>query len=184
MTNRWIYDKVNDLVNKHGTRNPEILIKALKINLVYMEATQALLGMYRIILRNRYIFIPNNVGSLKNTVLAHELGHDQLHRKECMGGASFHESRIFHDTSRYEMEANIFAAHLLIPDEDILSIIKYASSDRSLANELGVDINLLNLKISEMAKMNLLDLEQRNILRPTSTFLKDYRPLDDDWDVF
>lgn len=184
MTNKWIYDKVNQLVRKYGTRNPEELIRDLNINLIYMNATNSLLGMYRVILRNRYIFIPNNVGSLKKTVLAHELGHDQLHREECVGGASFHESRIFHSTSRFEMEANIFAAHLLIPDEDILSMIKYASDDRELANELGVDINLLNLKVSEMAKMNLLDLEQANILRPDSTFLKDYRPLDDDWDVF
>ena len=80
------------------------------------------------------------------------------------------------------MEANVFAAHLLISDEDIISMIKYAQSDRELAYEIGVDLNLLNLKISEMAKMNLLDINQQNSFVPDSTFLKDYKPLDDDWD--
>lgn len=79
------------------------------------------------------------------------------------------------------MEANIFAAHLLIPDEDIITMIQYAKNDRELANELGVDINLLNLKISEMAKMNLLEIEQSNLQRPDSGFLKNYKPRDDDW---
>ena len=36
--------------------------------------------------------------------------------------------------------------HLLISDEDIISMIKYAQSDRELAYEIGVDLNLLNLK--------------------------------------
>ena len=77
MSNKWIYDKVNSLVKKYQTRDPEKLIKMLNINLLYMNPTNSLLGMYKVILRNRFIFIPNNVGSLKKTVLAHELGHDQ-----------------------------------------------------------------------------------------------------------
>jgi len=59
-------------------------------------------------------------------VLAHEIGHDQLHRKECVNGASFHESRIFSPLNHYEIEANIFAAHLLIPDDEVIeAMIQY-----------------------------------------------------------
>ena len=141
MGNKWIYDKVNHLVKKYQTRNPD----------------------------------------LRKTVLAHELGHDQLHRKECVKGATFHESRIFNPCDRFEIEANIFAAHLLIPDEDVITMIKYSESDRELADELGVDINLLNLKISEMAKMNLLEIDQSKLQLPDSRFLKNYKPRDDDW---
>lgn len=180
MTNKWIYDKVNRLVRKYQTRDPDDLISCLNIHLKYMAATESLLGMYRVILRNRFIFLPNNVGSLRKTVLAHEIGHDQLHRKECIKGATFHESKIFSPTNRYEIEANIFAAHLLIPDEDVISMIKYARNDKELADELEVDINLLNLKISEMAKMNLLDLDQSKLQRPDSGFLKTYKPVDSD----
>ncbi|MFM1582357.1 ImmA/IrrE family metallo-endopeptidase [Helcococcus ovis] len=179
--NTWIYNKANRLVKKYGTRNPEILIKELNIKLYYMGATSRLLGMYRIILKNRFIFIPNNLGTLTKTVLAHELGHDQLHRKECEKGASFHESSVFNFTSKYELEANIFAAHLLISDEDIYSMFKYRENEYNVASELGVDINLLNLKISEMAKMGLLNINELYCHRPDSTFLKNYRPLDDEW---
>ena len=173
MRNGTIYQKVAALIKKHQSRNPEILIKKLNIRLQYISSTSALLGMYRVILKNRYIFIPDNLGSLKKMVLAHEIGHDQLHRKECVNGASFHE-----------IEANIFAAHLLIPDEEVIEMIRYGQSDQELANRLCVDINLLNLKISEMAKMNLLDIDVSKIERPKSDFLKNYQPLDDEWDIF
>jgi len=83
-----------------------------------------------------------------------------------------------------EIEANIFAAHLLIPDEEVIEMIRYGQSDQELANRLCVDINLLNLKISEMAKMNLLDIDVSKIERPKSDFLKNYQPLDDEWDIF
>ena len=62
-------------------------------------------------------------------------------------------------------------------------MIRYEQSDQELSNRLGVDINLLNLKISEMAKMNLLDIDLSQIERPKSDFLKNYQPLDDDWTI-
>ena len=34
MSNKWIYDKVNSLVKKYQTRDPEELIKLLNINLI------------------------------------------------------------------------------------------------------------------------------------------------------
>lgn len=183
MANKWIYDKVNKLINKYKTRDPDELICALNINIQYMNSTKSLLGMYRVILKNRFIFLPNNVGSLRKTVLAHELGHDQLHRYECIKGATFHESKIFNPTNLYENEANIFAAHLLIPDDSVIDMIKFAKSDKEIADSLGVDINLLNLKVAEMVKMNLLDLEQWKLECPESGFLKNYKPRDDDWNI-
>lgn len=180
MVNKWIYDKVNRLVRKYQIRDPDELIDCLNIHLKYIRATESLLGMYRVILRNRFIFLPNNAGSLRKTVLAHDIGHAQLHRKECIKGATFHESRVFSPTNRYEIEANIFAAHLLIPNEDVITMIKYAKSDKELADELKVDINLLNLKILEIAKMNLLDLDHHKLQRLDSGFLRNYKPAGSD----
>lgn len=39
-----------------------------------------------------------------------------------------------------------------------------------------MDLNLLHLKISEMAKMKLLPMAEYQTDRPDSTFLKDYEP--------
>lgn len=181
MSNKWIYDKVNKLVTKYKTRDPMDLIEVLGIKLHYIESPKKLLGVYQVILRNRIILLADNIGSLKNTVLAHELGHDQLHRQYCIDGAAFHENSIFNPTDTYEIEANIFAAHLLIPDEDLIEVMRYEKNDRHMAYELGIDINLLNLKISEMVKMKKLPMDINYIENPKSKFLVDYTPANDDW---
>ena len=60
---------------------------------------------------------------------------------------AFHEVSIFRELNHYEIEANIFAAHLLIDDKEIIRLLENGFvSDRSLADELGVEINLVNLK--------------------------------------
>ncbi|MDO5028105.1 MAG: ImmA/IrrE family metallo-endopeptidase [Bacillota bacterium] len=181
MANKWIYDKVQDLVAKYQTRDPEDLAQRLNIKIKYIADTKSLLGMYKVLLKNRYIFIPSNLGYLKNTVLAHELGHDQLHRNYCKDGASFHESKLFNPSNQYEIEANIFAAHLLIRDEDVFAYLKEGLTDRDLALKLGVDINLLNLKISELVKLKFLPLESLRVQRPSSQFLKTYKPAEKSW---
>ncbi len=181
MNNKWIYDKVHLLVKKYKTNNPRELIDEMNIMLVPLENTKALLGMYNVIQRNRIIFLAENVGNLEKTILAHELGHDQLHRKVCIKGRAFHENKIFNESSIYELEANIFAAHLLISDKDIINVLKEEKTDKEMAGELGVDINLLNLKISEMAKLRLLPFDDIRTERPKSDFLKDYVCEDDDY---
>lgn len=179
MINRKIYNLVNQIIKRFHSREPEEVLKGLGIKLLVIGETRNLLGMYKIIERNRFIFLPRNVGGLKRVVLAHEIGHDQLHRKYCLEGATFQENKIFNPTTKYEMEANIFAAHLLIADEEIYALMREDKTEFELLEELGVDINLLNLKISEMAKMKLLPFEEMFSIRPESTFLKKYKPLDD-----
>lgn len=50
-------------------------------------------------------------------VMAHELAHSIMHRKE---NCYFIRNKTLMLTSKVEIEANIFAAELLIPDELIL----------------------------------------------------------------
>ena len=75
MSNKWIYDKVNSLVKKYQTRDPEeTYLNYSILILIYMNPTKTLLGMYRVILKNRFIFIPNNVGSLKKDCIGSRAG--------------------------------------------------------------------------------------------------------------
>lgn len=176
MKHKWIYDRVIHLTKKYQTRDPQKLIEALNIEIKLLPATHSLLGMYKVILKKRFIFLASNAGELQTTILAHELGHDQLHRKEVVEGMSFHESKVFSPLNRFEMEANIFACHLLIPDEDVISMLKQEEKEEYFIQKLRVDTNLFNLKISEMAKMGLL---QENFLipeTPDASFLKRYKP--------
>lgn len=177
MKHKWIYDKVENLIKKYHTREPEELLSFLNIELKLLPATHSLLGMYKVILKKRFIFLAENAGELKSTILAHEIGHDQLHRKEVLSGMSFHESRVFSPISRFEMEANIFAAHLLIPDNVIFSILNKPETEEELTRKLRVDTNLLSLKISEMAKLGLLIENPITAEKPEACFLKNYKPL-------
>ena len=181
MSNFWIYDKVQSLITKYKTRNPIEVIQRLNIKLEVINNTKDLLGMYRVIERNRYIFISSEAGYLKNIILAHELGHDQLHRATMGKGACFHESINRTNTSIYELEANIFAAHLLIDDDKIISLIKDGHCDKSLAYEFSVDTNIVTIKIGELIKMGKIDIEPYSLNFPKSDFLKEYKPCDDEW---
>ena len=69
----------------------------------------------------------------------------------------------------------------LIADEDILPLLCGQTDDKILSYELGVDINLVNLKISEMVKLGLLNLNECCIERPRGDFLKNYQPDKDIW---
>lgn len=181
MSNQWIYDKVSQLVAKYQTHDPFTLIEQLGIKILYLNAPKKLLGVYKVILRNRFIFLANNLGALEKIVLAHELGHDQLHRKYCLKGASFHENQLFQPIDRMEIEANIFAAHLLISDKEVLTLIQNGMDSTLMAYELGVDIHLVNLKISELCKMKKLPSIPSTLQTPHPKFLGKYIPLGDDW---
>ena len=74
-------------------------------------------GNYLLIKRKRWIFVSDNIStdsSLFRVVVAHELGHALLHRKE---NCAFIKSQTLLLTSGIEREANFFAAHLLITDD-------------------------------------------------------------------
>lgn len=178
MTNDWIYEKANALVKKHFTRDPFELAHDLNIHLEEISNATNLLGMYQVIQKNRFIFLSADLHpNIRKVVLAHEIGHDQLHRRYAKANA-FHEVSIFRELGCHEIEANIFAAHLLIDDNEIIRLLENEDvSDRSLADGLGVEINIVNLKISELCKMGILSLSRFNIERPRATFLKDYNPI-------
>lgn len=76
----YIYETVQSLIEKYNTSDPYRLIKLMGIKLVYMNDAKTLMGVYTVVLRQRTIIIRQNLGKLKKSILAHELGHDSLHR--------------------------------------------------------------------------------------------------------
>lgn len=88
-----------------------------------------------------------------------------------MSGGAFHDQTVLNPTNKFETEANIFAAHLLISDEDVLNNINDQVCDYEIAGKLGVDINLLSLKIPELAKMGKFN-KPINVNTPQEIFSK------------
>jgi len=138
--------KANILFKHYGTSNPETIANELGIHIHYTDCN-GIKGMYAYILRNRFIVIDNNLGNTeKKIVLAHELGHDQLHRGSCFG--AFSDNRyISYQNHRREIEANIFSSQLLISDDDFFELFENAYTYDQIAKELRVFPELLAIKV-------------------------------------
>ncbi|MDO5401342.1 MAG: ImmA/IrrE family metallo-endopeptidase [Eubacteriales bacterium] len=109
-------------------------------------------GVYKVIERNRYIFIKADLHPVMHSiVLLHEIGHDVLHRAEAIRVGGFQEFNIFDMRDhRMEYEANMFAAQIALPDEDILELIYNGYDVGQIARAMESDINLVALKVAEL----------------------------------
>lgn len=143
-----IIKAANRIIRRFDTRDPWRLADDLGI-LVKEYPLGSLKGMYTIIERNRFIFLNDDLDEvMRNIVLLHEIGHDQLHRKEA---TTFQEFSLFDMTAnQMEYEANLFAAQIALPDDDILEQVHNGYSVAQIARAMNSDINLVAIKVSEL----------------------------------
>lgn len=99
-------------------------------------------GCYLYLKRHRCIFINEDLPENdRHFVMAHELGHALLHRKE---NCYFIRNKTLLSTSRIEKEANTFAAELLIPDSLIYE--NSGMTKNQLARLAGYNEKILDFK--------------------------------------
>lgn len=123
--NKSIKSTVAYFVKKFDTRNPFELADGLKVKYI-VGPMGNYSGCYLYLKRHRCIFLNDELTeSDMRLVMAHELGHAILHRKE---NCYFIRNKTFLSTARIEREANTFAAELLIPDSLILENPGYTKS--------------------------------------------------------
>lgn len=139
------------LMNKYGTRDPYELADALNITILQRHF-KSQLGAYTKVLHNRFIFIKEDLEpGLKKIVIYHELGHDRLHREYLAGCGAFQEFHLFNMRSdRMEYEANVFAAQLSLPDNEIIDLIRQGMDIQQAASYMNSDINLVALKVDTL----------------------------------
>ncbi|NLY08583.1 MAG: ImmA/IrrE family metallo-endopeptidase [Tissierellia bacterium] len=172
MTQDYIRDKVRQLINKYDSRNPIDIIREENIIMKYFPYETKLLGMYAVIDDIRFLFLNGNIDDFTTRmVLAHELGHDQLHRS-LASISNLKEYEMFHVKDEIEYQANLFAAELLLDDSEVYELAKNGYSDIEIASLLGVDVNMLLFKIRIMFsdKPNIY-----NINNPEPNFLLSLR---------
>lgn len=129
------------------------LADALGVTVKYSDLYKNLLGMYFSKWRRRYIFLNSNMDeNMKRMVLAHEIGHDALHR-DIASGHILKEFNLFNMKDMSEYEANAFASHLLIPEDDLRSLIEEGYDIAGIASILGVNINLVLIKLQELNRL-------------------------------
>ena len=113
---RWIHDKVKDLKEKCKTNDPFEIATIQNIQVVPWNLHKEINGFYKYDRRNKYIFVNNNLSEeMQRFVCAHELGHAILHPR---ANTPFLRANTFFSVDRIEVEANTFAVHLLVHDED------------------------------------------------------------------
>ena len=142
---------VNRLIKRCGTRDPYKVAKELGINIIYRNFVKQH-GAYKVILKNRFIFLQNGMSPvLEQMVVWHEIGHDVLHRNEAVAAGGFKEFNIFNmRNNRMEYEANMFAAQIALPDDEVLDYIYTGYDVGQIALAMRSDINLVALKVAEL----------------------------------
>ncbi|WJE51144.1 ImmA/IrrE family metallo-endopeptidase [Bacillus cereus] len=112
-----IRDLVKQLCKKYNTNNPYELADYLKIHVLNWDLHEEINGFYKYEKRNRFIVINSNLSSsMQKTVCAHELGHAILHTH---ANTPFLRKNTFFSVDKLEIEANTFAALLLIDKKTI-----------------------------------------------------------------
>ena len=143
-----IMDMANKIIKRVGSRVPDDIAEQLGI-IIMPVAFSKQKGVYKVIERNRFIFIKEDLSSeLRKIVLLHEIGHDVLHRGEAK---VFQEFNIFDmKNDRMEYEANCFAAEIALPDNEVLEYVEYGYDIAMIAKCMNSDINLVALKIANL----------------------------------
>ena len=110
-----IKDDVVYLVNKYKTRNPFELADALGIIVVKNPLKGGLNGCYHEKFGFQFIYVNSDLPEEKQLmVTAHELGHARLHRGQ---NILFLNNNTFTAKGKFERQANLYAAELLISDD-------------------------------------------------------------------
>ena len=179
-----------------GCQDPEVICKCLGIELFEYDLGN-LKGMYSSADRHRTIFLNKRLtGYLRRFVLAHEIGHDQIleHRKQARSkpykevmlfqddqffkrdaeeGQYFQFSQFSGAKNNTEREANSVAAHLLINDDQMLTLAKEGRTLQQIAVELCVPEDLLLIELEDYGKLHP-DYIFRLPRIPKGNYLKDY----------
>ena len=143
----YITREVCKLTSKYQTHDPYELCDALGVRIRLKDLGTDVKAYYFYQSRIRNIVLNVRVSDVvRNILVGHELGHDRLHKDIAML-RGFQELELFDRATPAEYEANIFAAELLIDDNELLTLLN--DEDMSffdVARQLYVPADLLDFK--------------------------------------
>ena len=134
---------VSYYVRKYDTSNPFKIADALGI--IVQIGKLGFEGCYMFLKNHRCIFLNEDLSEHDRTlVMAHELGHAIMHRKE---NCYFIRNQTLLLNSKKEIEANAFAMNLLLTD-DILCEYKDYTIEQ-LSRLTGYEEKLIELRLRQ-----------------------------------
>ncbi len=138
-----IKDVVAYYKRKYGTSDPFRI--ADHLNILYQFGTLDFDGCYMFLKNHRYIFLNQNLAEHEmKLVMAHELGHAILHKKE---NCYFIRNKTLLLNSKNEIEANKFAVELLFPDDVLTDYISSGYTQEQIARMTGYHEKLIELRL-------------------------------------
>ena len=149
-----IYKKANSIVRSCGTRDTLKIARELGIYVHYIDTLNDLLGMYTYRHKERHILLNSGMEHMvMQMVCGHEIGHDVFHRDLAKKGNALPEFTLFDMRSKPEYEANAFAAHLIIDNDELVEYMQEGYDVVQLSAMMGTNINLMLIKLNEMNRM-------------------------------
>ena len=145
----FISQTVGNLRKEHPNTDPFELVRAMGFLLLFQsmgKAKNACKGFCMMQDGQTSITINSDLpGMIQKIICAHELGHAVLH-SQTPGMEAFHDFALFDDVSSTEYEANVFAAELLLKDEDVFELLNEDMSFFGVASTLRIPPELLDFK--------------------------------------
>lgn len=149
-----IYDKAKKIVKSCGTRDTLKIARELGIYVHFVDNLNELLGMYTYRHKERHILLNANMEHMiMQMVCGHEIGHDIFHRNLAKGNGPLPEFVLFDMRTKHEYEANAFAAHLIIDEDEIVENIHQGYDVVQLSTMMNTNINLMLIKLHELNRM-------------------------------
>lgn len=141
------------LIRRFQTRDPFLIAEELGVTILFNSGFKRQKGAFAVIGNNSFIFINENMSEyMQRLVCAHELGHALLHRKLGAVPGGLMEFEIFDIKDDTEYDANVFAANLLIDDDEVMEMAREGHDVVYIAKELNLNVNILLVKLNEMSK--------------------------------
>ncbi len=142
--------RVRNLIRKYNTCNPYKLATLLNIEVLVMNLSLDMpKGIFKKVLGTKFIII-NSSRVLneadKDFILAHELGHAIFHSSD---RAFFLHDHTFYQRGRFEIEANKFAAELLIDEKEIDEITLNEMTITQISSYFNVPKELVEYKFNK-----------------------------------
>lgn len=133
------------LKEKYGTNNPFLLCDCLDICYLFLELPPHIKGFYSLIDGSKILFINTSVQEKERmAVCAHELGHALLHEKS---NAIFMSEKTYHICSKFEREADLFSAYLLL--DELEPDRQDAVTLENIACATGLPLRLVGIRYAQ-----------------------------------
>ena len=170
-----LFKQADNMVRQCGTRDALRIAEEIGISKYWEDNFTDLLGMYTLRWNHRLMFLNSKMDDyLTQMVAAHEIGHDSRHR-DLAKADGMKEFVLFNMKNNTEYEANAFAAHLLLDNDEVYSLARQGYDVVQISQMMGSHINLMLIKMQEM---NKLGYDFRIPYTPYSRFFRNIRASD------